>query len=131
MDTQLFTNYLKDLQAVLNRNDGREESFYPALARLVEAYAQARLAKNAAVTILPKATTAGNPDKYFEGITPEVWSFHIGGYQVMHKYLKDRKGKTLADPIHYCRIATALAHTIRLQTQIDPLYKQVDEEREK
>jgi hypothetical protein len=72
-----------------------------------------------------------NQDKYFEGITPEVWSFHIGGYQVMHKYLKDRKGKTLADPIHYCRIATALAHTIRLQTQIDPLYKQVDEEREK
>lgn len=69
-----------------------------------------------------------NPDKYFEGITPELWNFHIGGYQVMHKYLKDRKGKTLADPIHYCRIATALAHTIRLQTQIDLLYKQVDGE---
>ncbi len=69
-----------------------------------------------------------NKDKYFEGITPEVWNFHIGGYQVLHKYLKDRKGKTLADPIHYCRIATALAHTIRLQTQIDLLYQQVDEE---
>ena len=70
-----------------------------------------------------------NKDKYFEGITPEVWNFHIGGYQVLHKYLKDRKSKTLADPIHYCRIATALAHTIRLQAEIDPLYKQVDEER--
>lgn len=69
-----------------------------------------------------------NQDKYFEGITPEVWNFHIGGYQVLHKYLKDRKSKTLADPIHYCRIATALAHTIRLQAEIDPLYKQVDEE---
>ncbi|NLK49733.1 MAG: hypothetical protein GX294_03695, partial [Candidatus Cloacimonetes bacterium] len=56
-----------------------------------------------------------------EGITPELWNYHIGGYQVLHKYLKDRKGKTLADPIHYCRIATALAHTIELQEQIDEI----------
>jgi len=68
-----------------------------------------------------------NPDKYFEGISPEIWNFHIGGYQVMHKYLKDRKGKSLADPIHYCRIATALAHTINLQNKVDILYQQVDE----
>lgn len=60
-----------------------------------------------------------NKDKYFEGIAPEVWNFHIGGYQVLHKYLKDRKGKTLADPIHYCRVVTALAKTIELQKQID------------
>lgn len=26
---------------------------------------------------------------------PEVWKFRIGGYQVLEKYLKDRKGRTL------------------------------------
>lgn len=36
-----------------------------------------------------------NQDKYFEGINPEVWNYHIGGYQVLHKYLKDRKGRIM------------------------------------
>ncbi|MDX9835157.1 MAG: type ISP restriction/modification enzyme [Desulfobulbus sp.] len=62
-----------------------------------------------------------NGDKWFEGISEELWNFHVGGYQVLHKYLKDRKGKSLADPIHYCRMATALKETIALQTQIDEL----------
>jgi len=62
-----------------------------------------------------------NPDKHFEGITPELWNYHIGGYQVLHKYLKDRKGKSLADPIHYCRIVTALALTIEIQARIDQI----------
>ncbi|MDD2544548.1 MAG: hypothetical protein PHU99_08720 [Candidatus Cloacimonetes bacterium] len=60
-----------------------------------------------------------NPDKHFEGITPELWNYHIGGYQVLHKYLKDRKSKNLADPIHYCRMVTAIACTIECQSEID------------
>ncbi|MCK9177627.1 MAG: hypothetical protein M0P93_01305 [Candidatus Cloacimonetes bacterium] len=60
-----------------------------------------------------------NEYKHFEGISPELWHFHIGGYQVLHKYLKDRKGKTLNDPIHYCRMVTALALTIEIQAHID------------
>ncbi|MFA6887595.1 MAG: type ISP restriction/modification enzyme, partial [Fermentimonas sp.] len=59
-----------------------------------------------------------NPDKHFEGMTPELWNYHIGGYQVLHKYLKDRKGNPLADPIHYCRMVTAMALTIDLQERI-------------
>ncbi|MGH9378443.1 MAG: type ISP restriction/modification enzyme [Terriglobia bacterium] len=31
----------------------------------------------------------------FEGVPPEVWTFHIGGYQVCEKWLKDRRGRTL------------------------------------
>lgn len=62
-----------------------------------------------------------NPDKHFEGITQELWNYHIGGYQVLHKYLKDRKGKSLADPIHYCRMVTVLALTIDLQARIDQI----------
>lgn len=60
-----------------------------------------------------------NDDKWFEGISEELWNFHVGGYQVLHKYLKDRRNKSLADPIHYCRMATALKETIKLQTEID------------
>ena len=32
-----------------------------------------------------------NKTQYFEGVPPEVWNFHIGGYQVCEKWLKDRK----------------------------------------
>jgi predicted helicase len=59
--------------------------------------------------------------QYFEGIPPEVWNFHIGGYQVCEKWLKDRRGRTLTygDLEHYCKVVTALSETIRLMAEID------------
>lgn len=48
---------------------------------------------------------------------------------MLHKYHKDRKGKVLADHIHYCKVVTALAETIELQQQVDEVYNQVDKER--
>jgi hypothetical protein len=45
---------------------------------------------------------------------------------VLHKYLKDRKGKILADPSHYCRIATALVLTMEIQLKIDEIFPQID-----
>lgn len=62
-----------------------------------------------------------NSEQYFEGIPPDVWAFTIGGYQVCHKWLKDRKGRTLsfADLHHYQRLVVALAETIRLMGEID------------
>ncbi len=68
-----------------------------------------------------------NKEKYFEGIRPEVWNYHIGGYQVLNKYLKDRKGRLMDDPPHYCRIVTALSKTIEIQKNIDELYPAVEE----
>lgn len=68
-----------------------------------------------------------NADKYFEGITPELWNYQVGGYKVLHKYLKDRRNKTLNEPILYCRIATALAFTIDIQDQIDQIIESVIE----
>lgn len=67
-----------------------------------------------------------NQDKYFEGISPEVWSYHIGGYQVLHKYLKDRKGRTMDNPIYFCRMITAISKTIEVQAQIDEIYEDVE-----
>ncbi len=68
-----------------------------------------------------------NPTHYLEGIPPEVWHYQIGGYQVLDKYLKERKGRSLEDPRHILRVATALAKTIEIQKEIDALYSQVEE----
>ena len=36
-----------------------------------------------------------NDEQYFEGVKPEWFEFHIGGYQVLQELLKDRKGRKL------------------------------------
>jgi hypothetical protein len=63
-----------------------------------------------------KAQTTG-----FRGVREEVWNFHVGGYQVCEKWLKDRKGRTLTkdDLAHYHKIVVALTETIRLMAEID------------
>ncbi len=50
-----------------------------------------------------------------------VWEFEIGGYQVLHKWLKDRRGRELSydEREHYQRMVVALAETIRLMDEID------------
>ena len=64
-------------------------------------------------------TTAGTSG--FHGVPEAVWNFHIGGYQVCEKWLKDRKGRTLTaeDITHYHKIVVALSETIRLMGEID------------
>ena len=71
-----------------------------------------------------------NKNQYFEGVEPEVWQYQIGGYQVLDKWLKDRKARILSteDINHYCRVVTALAKTIEIQRQIDELYPQVEKD---
>ena len=66
-----------------------------------------------------RATKAG--DIGFQGVPEAVWDFHIGGYQVCHKWLKDRKGRTLSpeDIVQYQKIVVALNETIRIMAQID------------
>ena len=62
-----------------------------------------------------------NKTQYFEGVPKEVWEFHIGGYQVCEKWLKDRKGRQLSndDLNHYQKVVVALNETIRLMWEID------------
>ncbi len=63
--------------------------------------------------------------QYFEGIPPEVWAFQVGGYQVLDKWLKDRKkaGGCLSfdDILHYQRVAVALKETVQIMAEIDLL----------
>ena len=70
---------------------------------------------------LDKAQTRG-----FRGVPEAVWNFHIGGYQVCEKWLKDRKGRTLTkgDIEHYHKIVVAISETIRIMGEID---KVIDE----
>ncbi|MDO8546626.1 MAG: type ISP restriction/modification enzyme, partial [Nitrospirales bacterium] len=62
-----------------------------------------------------------NKAQYFEGVQPDVWDFHIGGYQVCQKWLKGRKGRKLTydDLTCYQHVVSALAETIRLMAEID------------
>ncbi len=62
-----------------------------------------------------------NTTQRFEGVPEAVWNFHVGGYQVCEKWLKDRKGRTLSgdDITHYQRVVVALNETIRLMAEID------------
>ena len=57
----------------------------------------------------------------FRRVPENVWNFHIGGYQVCEKWLKDRKGRKLSadDIAHYQKIVVALNETIRLMGEID------------
>jgi predicted helicase len=62
-----------------------------------------------------------NKTQYVDGVPSDVWAFHIGGYQVCQKWLKDRKGRQLTydDITHYQRIVAALAETIQCMGEID------------
>jgi len=68
-----------------------------------------------------------NKTQYFQGLPKEVWEFHVGGYQVLHKWLKDRgpkrgqPGRALTDDdiTHYHKVVLALKQTIRAMAGID------------
>ncbi len=66
-----------------------------------------------------------NKAQYFEGIEEEIWNFHIGGYQVLDKWLKDRKKAKYTlkpdDIEHYKKVYVALKETIRIMQEIDKL----------
>jgi hypothetical protein len=66
-----------------------------------------------------------NKTQRFAPVPQAVWDFYIGGYQVLDKYLKSRKGRALSlDEInHVSVIADSLAFTIDQMAKIDVAYK--------
>ncbi|MYG81177.1 MAG: hypothetical protein F4187_05140 [Gemmatimonadetes bacterium] len=77
---------------------------------------------DAAKTNARQRHRATSPGQYgFHGVPEEVWEFQIGGYQVCHKWLKDRKGRALTegDIAHYQKIMVAVAKTISIMAAID------------
>ncbi len=62
-----------------------------------------------------------NAKQYFGGVPKVIWDFHVGGYQVCEKWLKNRKGHklTYGDIQHYQKVIVSLSETIRLMREID------------
>ena len=65
-----------------------------------------------------------NKMQKFAPVPQDVWDFHIGGYQVLSKYLKDRKGRALTlDEINNVEnVANVFAFTIEQMAEIDETY---------
>jgi len=66
-----------------------------------------------------------NPQQYFAPVPADVWNFHIGGYQVLDKYLKSRKGRQLSlDEIeNLINVVKALRFTIDQMQAIDAIWQ--------
>ena len=66
-----------------------------------------------------------NKNIYFEPVPEDVWNFHIGGYQVLDKYLKSRKGRILSldEKENIINIVKVLRFTIDQMMKIDQIWK--------
>jgi len=66
-----------------------------------------------------------NPQRYFAPVPEDVWNFHIGGYQVLDKYLKSRKGRELSlDEIeNIINVVKVLRFTIDQMQEIDATWQ--------
>ena len=123
-DTALF----RDLVALGEKLVGLHLLESPAVAQFITRYPVAgdnTVAKGYPKYVPPKANEAGrvyiNKAQYFDSITPELWAFQIGGYQVLDKWLKDRRERTLSydDLTHYQQTAVALHQTMNIMAKID------------
>ena len=66
-----------------------------------------------------------NETQYFGGVPEVAWNFYIGGYQPAQKWLKDRKGKRLAnaDMEHYQKMIVVLLETEEIMKEIGGIFK--------
>lgn len=78
---------------------------------------------------LKKRLVKINAAQYFSLLPAEIWQYQIGGYQVMDKWLKDRKGRCLdlEDIKHYCKMAMTLKETVATQKKIDAAYGRIEQ----
>ena len=62
-----------------------------------------------------------NDKQFFDGVPEISWNFRIGGYPVLSKWLKERKGQKLAfgDIQHFNRVVAILQKTCETMAEID------------
>lgn len=107
-------------------NDVIEKGYPKYIAPGEQAPGETEPLREGRVYISAEKPREGKKGQYFEGVPPEVWGFHVGGYQVCEKWLKDRRGHKLSydDKEHYKKIVMALGETIQLMRQIDIVIEQ-------
>ncbi|NOX71406.1 MAG: DNA methyltransferase, partial [Candidatus Micrarchaeota archaeon] len=61
--------------------------------------------------------------QHFDGVPSEIWNFHIGGYQVLDKWLKSRKGRKLdsRDIEQFLQIVEIIKQTIEIMRKVDKI----------
>jgi hypothetical protein len=66
-----------------------------------------------------------NPQQYFAPVPADVWNFHIGGYQVLDKYLKSRRGRELSlDEVeNVMHVVKVSRFTIDRMQEIDEIWQ--------
>ncbi len=66
-----------------------------------------------------------NAEQYFAPVPEDVWNFHIGGYQVLDKYLKSRKGRELSldEKENIINVVKVLRLTIDRMQEIDGIWR--------
>ncbi len=70
-----------------------------------------------------------NADSHWHNIPEKVWDYHIGGYQVLKKWLAYREGKVLGRSLHreevqyFKNVARRLTALILMQPELDENYK--------
>jgi predicted helicase len=62
-----------------------------------------------------------NSSTFIDGISDEVWNFHIGGYQVLYKWLSDKNRTELSieDLTHYMKIIISIQKTTDFMKKVD------------
>jgi hypothetical protein len=67
-----------------------------------------------------KNEQANLPASYFEKVSPEVWNYKIGGYQVLDKYLKARKDRLLShqEIQHFKDVVKVLEWTLQVMNSL-------------
>ncbi len=125
-DLELFTKVARLGKRLVDLHLLKSPELEPPVARFPETgeskVAKTRYSEN-------ERRVCVNERQYFEGIEPEVWAYQIGGYQVLDKWLKDRKNRTLSldDIRHYCHVVTAFAKTIEIQKEVDLFYPELEQ----
>jgi len=71
-----------------------------------------------------------NDIQCFSPVAEEVWSYRMGGYGVLVKWLKERRGRDLnhGDIRHFIKIVRAVELTIQYQHQVDSLFPCIEKE---
>jgi hypothetical protein len=105
----MIETYIKKIASSTAQGDAREESYYGNFSNFLGSFAEETGKKHIQITTLPKKTEAGNPD-----------------FCVLDHYVKDRKGRQLDDPGHYCLMGTSIAKTIEVQKETDKLFPKVE-----
>jgi flagellar biosynthesis protein FliQ len=66
-----------------------------------------------------------NETQYFDNVPEALWNFEIGGYEVLYKWLNERKGTILSyeGQTQFKKIVYAVSETLKIMKEIDEIYK--------